>query len=78
MRLADARERRDVVKRQLSHGLDPADEQRKARLQVKVAHANTFKAIVEEWLERTGREGRAIDRSARTSAATPSGNGRSR
>lgn len=44
--LAAARAKRDEVRRQLSDGIDPAAAKRAQR----DAHADTFKAIAEEWL----------------------------
>jgi integrase len=46
VRLKEARDKRDEFRRLVSQGIDPS-EQRRAE---KLAHANTFKAIAEEWL----------------------------
>lgn len=57
--LAEARERRDIARKQLAAGLDPAVEKKVARVTRKVTSANTFKAVAEEWVEKNVREGRA-------------------
>lgn len=57
--LADARDRRDEARRQIASGLDPAVEKKRARIAAKVAAANTFKDVTEEWLQKCEREGRA-------------------
>jgi len=57
--LAIAREKRDEARKQLASGLDPAAEKRLERLTRKVAAANTFKAVAEEWVAKNEREGLA-------------------
>lgn len=57
--LADARDRRDEARRQVAAGLDPAVEKKRARVAAKVAAANTFKDVAEEWIQKCEREGRA-------------------
>jgi Arm DNA-binding domain len=47
--LADARARRDDARRQVAAGLDPAQRKQEARAAAKIAAANTFGAIAEEW-----------------------------
>ncbi|WP_324377597.1 tyrosine-type recombinase/integrase [Sphingomonas sp.] len=47
--LADARTRRDEARRNVAAGLDPAQLKKKARDVAKIAAANTFRAIAEEW-----------------------------
>lgn len=57
--LADARSQRDEARRQIASGLDPAVEKKRARVAAKVAAANTFKEVAEEWVRKCEREGRA-------------------
>jgi hypothetical protein len=57
--LADARARRDEARRQVAAGVDPAVEKKRARVAAKVAAANTFKDVAEEWIQKCEREGRA-------------------
>jgi len=47
--LADARARRDEARRQVAAGLDPVQLKQQARAAAKIAAANTFGAIAEEW-----------------------------
>jgi integrase len=47
--LADARTAREEARRQLAAGLDPAQVKRQAREAAKIAAANTFRAVAEEW-----------------------------
>jgi len=48
--LAEARDDRDAAKRQLRDGVDPVADRKARKLQDKHLHANTFKAVAEEWL----------------------------
>lgn len=57
--LADARDRRDQARRLIAAGLDPAVEKKRARVAAKVAAANTFKDVAEEWVQKCEREGQA-------------------
>lgn len=57
--LADARTKRDEARRQVATGLDPAQEKKRARVIAKIAAANTFKDVAEEWISKCEREGRA-------------------
>ncbi len=57
--LADARERRMEARRTLDAGLDPAQQARLEKIRRRTASANTFRAIADEFLEKTEREGRA-------------------
>jgi integrase len=50
--LADARVRRDEARRQVAAGLDPAQLKQEARANAKIAAANTFEAIAEEWFQK--------------------------
>lgn len=49
--LAKAREQREDARRLISEGIDPSAARRSDERQRKVAAANTFGAIAEEWLE---------------------------
>jgi integrase len=57
--LGDARERRDLARKQIAAGLDPAEQAKKAILAAKIAATNSFEAVAEEWLAKIEREGRA-------------------
>jgi len=57
--LADARVRRDEARKQIAAGLDPAQEKKRARVTEKIAAANTFKDVAEEWVAKCEREERA-------------------
>lgn len=50
--LADARARRDEARRQVAAGLDPAQLKQQARTEAKIAAANTFGAIAQEWYQK--------------------------
>jgi len=47
--LADARTRRDAIRKQLSEGLDPGQQRKAAKDAAALNAANTFKAVGEEW-----------------------------
>ena len=57
MSLADARVRRDEARREIAAGLDPVQEKKRARVTAKIAAANTFKDVAEEWVTKCEREG---------------------
>ncbi|VXC61333.1 hypothetical protein SPHINGOAX6_30123 [Sphingomonas sp. AX6] len=57
--LAEARAKRDGVRKQISQGIDPAETQRLDHLSALLEAENTFKAIAEEWVTKNEREGRA-------------------
>lgn len=57
--LADARERRLEAKRSLEAGLDPSHQVKVEKIRKQTAHANTFRAIADEYLKKGEREGRA-------------------
>lgn len=57
--LAEARARRDEARKQIAAGFDPVLERKRARVSEKVAAANTFKNVAEEWVAKCEREGRA-------------------
>lgn len=57
--LADARMRRDEARKQIAAGLDPALEKKRARVSARIAAANTFKDVAEEWVAKCEREERA-------------------
>ncbi|WP_235523500.1 Arm DNA-binding domain-containing protein [Sphingobium sp. Leaf26] len=57
--LADAREQRDVARKVLAKGNDPAEKIRLDRIAATVAASNSFKAVADEWLVRVEREGRS-------------------
>jgi integrase len=48
--LADARERRDAARRQLAAGIDPGAERQAAKVRQRVAAAETFRAVADDWL----------------------------
>jgi hypothetical protein len=49
--LADARERRDAVRKHLAKGIDPMAERKAEKTAVMVATEYTFEKIAEQWLE---------------------------
>ena len=57
--LKDARDRRDVAKRQLIDGIDPSQQKRVEMLASANQKANTFEAISQELLDKKRREGKA-------------------
>jgi len=57
--LADAREQRDAARRVLARGEDPAEKIKLERIAANVAASNSFKAVADEWLVKTEKEGRS-------------------
>ncbi|AYJ87452.1 DUF4102 domain-containing protein [Sphingomonas paeninsulae] len=57
--LAEAREKRDAARKVLAKGLDPAEQNKLARIAATVAASNSFKSVADEWLIKVEREGRA-------------------
>lgn len=57
--LADARLHREEARRRIASGQDPAQEKKRAVVTAKIAAANTFKGVAEEWVTKCEREGRA-------------------
>jgi integrase len=57
--LAEAREKRNVAKRQLAAGQDPSEQRKLDKIALVLANANTFRAVADEWTEKLGREGRS-------------------
>ena len=57
--LADARERCEEARRHIAAGLDPALLKKQARDAAKLAAANTFRAVAEEWYRKCIDEGLA-------------------
>lgn len=55
--LSDARELRNEARRLIARGLDPREEDRKKRAVAKLAEANSFQAVAEEWVAKNIREG---------------------
>src|SRR5690242_9683531 len=47
--LADAREKRDKVKKQIASGINPAAQRKLDKLTAAIASKNTFRALAEEW-----------------------------
>ena len=64
--LADARKRRDTLKRQIAAGEDPAAVKRVEARAAQVAAGTTFRLIAEEYLAKQKREGRAPSTLAKT------------
>lgn len=54
-----ARARRDEARTLLANGADPASVKFDLKAEAKIAAANTFKAIADEYIEKSAREGRA-------------------
>jgi integrase len=57
--LADAREKRDIAKRQLAAGIDPAVRRKLDKIAAEKSRKHTFRLIADEWLEKLAREGKA-------------------
>ena len=57
--LKDARAKRDEARKAAQAGSDPALAKREARIAQRVATANTFAAIAEEYIDKLEAEGRA-------------------
>lgn len=57
--LAQARIKRDEARSRLSEGADPAHEKREARIRAKLAAANSFESIADEFIAKIEKEGRA-------------------
>lgn len=55
--LADARGKRDAVRKLLAAGKDPVAVAHEEKVQAKLAESATFKAIAEEWLAKCERDG---------------------
>ncbi len=57
--LADAREKCRAARKLLTKGIDPSDQIKLEKIAASVAAANTFRAIADEWLSKTERDGRS-------------------
>lgn len=57
--LHEARARREEARAKLIDGVDPAAEKRQAELEAKLAAANTFRLVADEYIEKMERERRA-------------------
>ena len=57
--LKDARAKRDDARRLLDAGTDPGYAKKEARVAARIAAANTFAAVAEEYIAKTEAEGRA-------------------
>lgn len=57
--LAEARDGRLKIKKQLAEGINPAAQRKVEKITGPLAKANTFRAVAEEWLVKAEREGRA-------------------
>lgn len=57
--LAEARAKRLEIKKQIAEGINPAAQHKIDKITGPLANVNSFKAVAEEWLDRTEREGRA-------------------
>lgn len=55
--LAEARKRRDEAREQLAAGKDPSREKQQAKYRAKLAAANTFGEIAQEFIDKRRREG---------------------
>lgn len=57
--LAVARAKRDEARRLLASGRDPSEQAKLDKIAARVAAANTFKAVAEEWYVKAEKEGLA-------------------
>lgn len=64
--LADARAKRDELRRIILDGRDPGEERKRAKLTKAISDANTFDALADELLDRKRREERAAATLAKT------------
>jgi len=54
LKLAEARQQRDEYKKLIANEVDPADHRKQIKQEQLQVKANTFRAIVEEWLDKQG------------------------
>ncbi|MDP1265441.1 Arm DNA-binding domain-containing protein, partial [Klebsiella pneumoniae] len=47
--LAEAREKREVARKQVANGIDPVEERKAQKLALQLSTENTFEAIIREW-----------------------------
>jgi integrase len=57
--LADAREKRDVARKVVAAGQDPAANKKRVEAEKRVRFLETFSIIADEWLDRLEKEGRS-------------------
>jgi hypothetical protein len=57
--LKDARRRSEEARSRVANGNDPAIEKKKAKVAAALSAATTFKAVADEYIDKTEREGRA-------------------
>lgn len=57
--LSEARERREVARKQIAFGINPAAKRKLDKLAATYGAENTFRAIADEWVAKLVREGRA-------------------
>lgn|GEM_PF-3430075 len=57
--LSDARHRRDLAKRLLAAGVDPAEQAKLDKIAKNAFDANTFASVADEYLRKVEREGKA-------------------
>ncbi|KTE23894.1 MULTISPECIES: integrase arm-type DNA-binding domain-containing protein [unclassified Sphingopyxis] len=57
--LKEARERCTEARKLIASGIDPSEQKRTERLDATLRAENTFKAVAEEYIEKSDREGRA-------------------
>lgn len=50
--LKEAREKRDIARKQIQNGIDPSQQRRVEKAVLKTASANSFEAVALEWLEK--------------------------
>jgi integrase len=57
--LSEAREKRDVAKKQLEAGIDPAVQRKLDKIAAVESRKHTFRLVADEWLAKLAREGKA-------------------
>ncbi len=57
--LADAREKREIAKKQLAAGIDPAVQRKLDKIAAAETRKHTFRVVADEWIEKLAREGKA-------------------
>jgi Arm DNA-binding domain len=57
--LAEAREKRNVAKKQFASGIDPGAQKKLDKIAAATSRQNTFRLVADEGLEKLSREGKA-------------------
>lgn len=63
--LADARRKRDELRKQINQGTDPSEEKKRIAAEKILEHNATFKAVAEDWLKRQNYAPASINKATR-------------